>query len=151
MELFLTRTLSGFSPTHEPDMEALKKFKLGDTVRAEVVRPRNLKFHRKFFALLNVAFEAWETPTTEFRGLPVQKNFKRFRKDCIIAAGFYDPVHNLKGEVRAEAHSIAFGNMSEDEFEKLYSAVADVILQQVLRNYTRGDLDAVVAEVMGFT
>jgi hypothetical protein len=56
----------------------------------------------------------------------------------------------LNGEAKARAKSIAFGNMAEDEFERVYSAVADVILQRVLRNYTREDLDRVVDEVLRF-
>jgi hypothetical protein len=40
--------------------------------------------------------------------------------------------------------------MDEDEFTQVYSKVADVLLQKVLRNYTRGDLDRVVNEILGF-
>lgn len=137
-------------PADDESAEALMRVKSGDLVRVKWAQPRNVKFMRKFFAMLNVGFEAWEPPAQEYRGLPVQKNFERFRKDVVIAAGFYDPVANLKGEVRAEARSISFANMTEDEFEKVYSAVANVLLQKVLRNYTRDDLDRVVEELMRF-
>lgn len=137
-------------PADDESAEALMRVKSGDLVRVKWAQPRNVKFMRKFFAMLNVGFEAWEPPAQEYRGLPVQKNFERFRKDVVIAAGFYDPVANLKGEVRAEAKSISFANMTEDEFEKVYSTVANVLLQKVLRNYTRDDLDRVVEELMRF-
>lgn len=137
-------------PADDESAAALTRVKAGDLVRVKWARPRNAKFMRKFFAMLNLGFDAWEPPAQEYRGLPVQKNFERFRKDVVIAAGFYDAVANLKGEVRAEAKSISFANMEEDEFEKVYSAVANVLLQKVLRNYTRSDLDRVVEELMRF-
>lgn len=151
MEVLLIKTPQGaFVPTDETQIEACKRFKAGSTVRAQFAAMRNAKFHRKFFSMLDVGFDAWEPPKSEFRGLPVQKNRERFRKDCIIAAGFYDVVSNINGDVRAEAKSIRFSSMDDEEFERVYSAVADVILQKVLRNYTRADLDAVVDRILGF-
>lgn len=151
MEVLLTKTPQGFLiPLSESEADKCKRFKVGSTVRAEMSAPRNGKFHRKFFAMLDIGFDAFDPPESEHKGLPVQKNRERFRKDCIIAAGFYDAVANLNGEVRAEAHSISFANMDDDDFEKVYSAVANVLLQKVLRNYTRADLDEIVERVMGF-
>lgn len=151
MELLLIKTQQGaFIPFDDNHAEACKRFKVGATIRAKVATMRNPKFHRKFFAMLDVGFDAWEPPESEHRGLPVQKNRERFRKDCIIAAGFYEPVANINGDVRAEAKSISFARMDDAEFEQVYSAVADVLLQRVLRNYTRADLDEVVDRIMGF-
>lgn len=149
-ELALMKGSNGvLLPVTDEDSEYLKKLRAGQVIRGEFRQMRNPRFHRKFFALLQIGFDAWEPPEQEFRGLPVQKNFERFRKDCVIAAGFYEPVANLKGEVRAEAKSVSFSNMEDAEFEKVYSAVADVILQRVLRNYTRADLDRVVEQIVG--
>ncbi|KAA0910662.1 DUF1367 family protein [Pusillimonas sp. ANT_WB101] len=151
MELLLIKTPQGaFIPFDDDQAEACKRFKVGATIKANVSAMRNYQFHKKFFSMLDVGFDAWEPPEAEHRGLPVQKNKERFRKDCIIAAGFYEPVANINGDVRAEAKSISFARMDDIEFERVYSAVADVILQRVLRNYTRADLDAVVDRMMGY-
>lgn len=151
MEVLLTKTPQGYLiPLGESEADKCKRFKIGSTVRAEVSALRNGKFHRKFFVMLTVGFEAFDPPESEHKGLPVQKNFERFRKDCIIAAGFYDAVVNLNGEVRAEARSMSFASMDDEEFERVYSAVANVLLQRVLRNYTRADLDEVVERMLGF-
>ncbi|WP_375710215.1 DUF1367 family protein [Klebsiella quasipneumoniae] len=48
------------------------------------------------------------------------------------------------------AKSIRFGRMKQETFEKLYSAVADVLLQKVLVTYSRRDLDNVVNRILGF-
>ncbi len=151
MELLLVKTPQGaFIPFDDDQAEACRRFKVGATVRAEVSAMRNYRFHKKFFAMLDVGFDAWEPPEAEYRGLPVQKNKTRFRKDCIIAAGFYEPVANINGDVRAEAKSISFANMDDAKFERVYSAVANVLLQKVLRNYSRADLDSVVDRMVGF-
>lgn len=150
MELRVTKTPAGLIPADEVSADALRSLPTGKVLQGKFTQPRNPRFHRKFFALLQVGFDAWEPPEAEYRGLPVQKNFDRFRKDCVIAAGYYEVVSNLRGEVRAEAKSISFGRMSEDEFRKLYSAVANVLLQRVLKTYTREDLDRVVDQIVGF-
>lgn len=150
-EMLLVRTPDGFRANGVHDYDLLKRWKLGDLAMIDVVKPRNGKFHRKFWAMLDVAFDAWEPPEQAYKGMVVQKNRERFRKDLIIAAGFYTPVANIKGEVRAEAQSISFANMDDTEFERVYSAVANVVLQTILTRYTRSDLDNVVNQILGFT
>ncbi len=141
----------GLIPCDEGAREFIEKMKAGVGVRAKITKVRNIKYHRKFFALLNVGFDAWEPPHAEgYRGEPIQKQFERFRKDVTVLAGFYEPVYSMKGEVRLEAKSISFGSMEETEFDALYGKVADVLLQRVLKNYTRDDLDRVVEEILRF-
>lgn len=137
-------------PDDEESCEVVETIKPGSVVKAEITKPRNLQFHRKFFALVNVAFEAWDSPELAFKGIPVKKSKDRFRKDLIILAGYGYPVVNLRSEVRYEAQSIKFGSMSQDEFERLYSSVVDVVLSKVLTHYTRSDLDEQVERILGF-
>ena len=152
MKAFLRKLPGGIMrPDDEQSMEALKTIAVGAVVSVEWRHPRNYKFLKKFFKMLEVGFDAWEPAEQEFKGLPVQKNPDRFRRDVIIAAGYYDMVVNIKGEIRAEAKSIAFGNMSEEEFGKLYNAVADVLLHKILKHYSKNDLESVVQELLGFT
>ena len=125
----------------------------GEFALIEFIFPRNPKYHRKFFALLNYAFEAWEPDRQRksYKGRPVQKNFDQFREDVLIQAGFYEQTFNLYGEMKLKAHSISFAKMDDAEFERVYSAVVDVILEQVLSSYAgREELEEVVNQVMGF-
>jgi hypothetical protein len=128
--------------------------KNGEIVSAEIKRPRNYKFHKKYFALLNYAFSIWEPEEPEFKSKLVNKyfgkNFDRFREDIICLAGYYDIVPTINGQVRPRAKSISFGRMDEDEFHELYSKTIDVILKHVLHNYTHEDIDRVVEEIIGF-
>ncbi len=125
----------------------------GELFTLEAIFPRNSKFHRRFFAMLNVGFEAWEPPRKHktYKGKPIAKNFESFREDVLILAGFCDQTFDLKGRFKLTAKSISFANMDDVEFEAVYSAVADVLLEQVLTNYLgRAELDEVVSRVMEF-
>lgn len=146
----MLRTPNGYIPADDAQAECLRRHKTGKLYRMEFKEVRNGKFLRKFFAMLNVGFDAFEPGGKEWKGEPVAKNFDRFRKDCTILAGFYEATYDINGGVKLEAKSIAFGNMDEDEFERVYSAVADVLLSRVLKNYTRADLDRVVDQILGF-
>ena len=131
----------------------LNKLEVGEIVDFEAIFPRNGKFHRKFFALLNFAFDSWDPKRQRksYKGVPVQKNFERFRKDIIIQAGFYEQTFNLDGAMKLEAKSISFAAMDDEEFEGVYSAVATVILQKVLVTYKgRAQLDEVMNQLIGF-
>lgn len=151
MEVRLIRTQIGFIAATPADEDAMTRIKNNDQVRVEMKKERNPIRHRKFFVMLNVGFEAWEPPSPQAGGVTPIKNLERFRKDCIILAGYYEPVTDLNGDTRLEAKSMSFASMDETEFDQLYSNVADVILQRVLTTYTRSDLDAVVEEILGLT
>ena len=57
MEIHLVRTSTGLRPYTDDDYEEMKKIKVGSIVKANIVRPRNIKFHRKFFALIRAAWD----------------------------------------------------------------------------------------------
>ena len=152
MEIFLLKHPKGFLyPADELEYEKVKTLKPGVLIRADIARVRNALFHRKFFKLLRVGFEAFEVPEgTEYRGMPVQKDFEQFREDVTIAAGFYIVTYRINGDMRIKAKSISFGKMSPEEFERLYSQVADVLLQKVLAQYqNRANLDNVINQMLG--
>ena len=141
-------------PASEADAELLTKIKVGAVVKLKLTRMRNYKYHRKYFALIDFAFSYWtptELPDPRWPDVVPEKNFDRFRKDLIIRAGYYDATYRLNGDTRIEAKSISFANMSEDEFEKLFSATIDVVLSDVCTQYTEEMLRDVVEQTLAFT
>lgn len=138
------------APVDAGQLELLEQLQPNAEYKATFTRPRNARFHRKWFALAKVAFEAWEAPTVEYKGIPVQKNFDRFRKDLTIMAGFSEPVFNVKGELRLEPLSLRFDQMSEEDFHQLYNKTIDVVLGKILSNYTREDIDFQVEQILRF-
>lgn len=156
-ELFLRKTPSNrLIPIDQEGEELIKSYKDGQDIRCKITKARNVKFHRKYFALLNHAFDCFEPTDIEVpahisaHGITPEKNFERFRKDLTILAGFYDATIRVNGEIRMEAKSIAFGSMKQEEFDELYSKTIDVILRYILKNYEREELELVVDEIMGF-
>jgi hypothetical protein len=150
-EIVVTKTAGGsLSPVDQQSADYIARLKLGEVVKVKATRMRNPGHHRKFFALLNLAFDAWEPAESTYRGQTVQKNFEQFRNDLIVLSGYYDTAITLKGETRLTAKSISFGSMGQDEFETLYSATVNVVLARILTNYTRADLDQVIDRLMSF-
>lgn len=150
-ELVLTKAAGGVLVPIDPQAaEFIAKMKTGAAVRATVKLQRNPRFHRKYFALLNLAFDAWEPAENTFKGQVVGKNFDQFRNDIVCLAGFYEMATNLRGEVRVTAKSISFASMDQAEFDDLYSATVNVILKHVLTNYDREQLDEVMERLTGF-
>ena len=145
MDIFLIKMNGALYPASENDQELLKKIKSGEPTKVKLTRVRNYEFHKKYFALLNFAYDYWE-PATEC----AEKNFDRFRKDCIILAGFHDSYVRLDGSTRIEPKSVSFASMSEDEFEDLYTKTIDVIVKYVLKNYSGDMLRSVMEQVEDF-
>lgn len=56
----LIRQGRSFAPATEQDGVLLKRVRTGEVIACEFTKPRNPQFHRKFFALLNLAYEYWE-------------------------------------------------------------------------------------------
>lgn len=152
MKIQAIRVPTGYLFATDADREAAKRHRVGQEVTLEAKTTRNGKFHRKYFALLNLGFEYWQTDDREHKGRAVAKNFERFRKDVAILAGHYDPVWNLAGEMRLEARSISFANMSDEEFEKLYEATIQILIDKVLaaKGFTRAEVDRAVESLIRF-
>lgn len=116
--------------------------------------PRNPKFHRKFFALITVGFEGWDPAKGRKRlkhhGQTILKDLDAFRKDLIILAGFYVARYTIDGKLELDAKSMAFANMDEMEFDDLYQKVLTVLLEKVLKRYTRADVNEQVDRILAF-
>ena len=149
-EIILEKRGNIFIPVDQQAIDYISKKKEGAGLRCEIKEIRNYKFHKKYFSLLNYAFDNWEPGEVNGKYGKPQKNFERFREDIIILSGYYESVIRINGEVVIKAKSISFANMSQEEFEKLYSNTIDVILQRILRNYTKQDLEQVVQRVIGY-
>lgn len=147
---YMTKAGAGLVATDDESADLLADIKLGETVHVEIKRPRNIGFHRKFFAMLSFAFDHWEPAEQDYNGRAVGKNKDVFRAWCIAKAGYYDLALTPDGKVKAEPKSIKFSKMGESEFEALYNDVVNVVLSGVLTNYKRADLDDVVERLCRF-
>lgn len=88
MKVFLVKQgNNSFLPSHDSDYQSLKKIKVGATVSCEINQPRNIRHHRKFFALINMVYENQE----------IYDNIEFLRKELTMKAGYYDTYLNHKG------------------------------------------------------
>lgn len=115
------------------DAEASKLEPLvGKSVKVRITQPRNLEFHRKFFAMLNAGWSLSEHAH--------QMNLEQFRAWIIVRAGYCDFVKG--GDDRpivAIPKSISFGSMDNTEFERLYNDVLHTIVHDLFEEKDRDD------------
>jgi len=143
--------------------------KITEPVVLTVKKSRSSRYHRKFFQLLNVAYQYWkpvynnefhsksenfvrkagltreqinlfkEVYKKELKILEPKKNKEQFRKDLTIKAGFYEIDYRIDGTPRVNAKSISFDKMSHEEFHKLYGKVKNVIYDMILKDISTFD------------
>ncbi|MAY41699.1 MULTISPECIES: DUF1367 family protein [unclassified Neptuniibacter] len=82
-------------PMKASDIEWIQKLKPGRMVEATISQPRNYIFHKRFFALLNFAFDYWEPSAIT---IVEDKNFKSVRKFARFIA---DQSPNLRPNLQA--------------------------------------------------
>lgn len=155
MEVAMLKSPNGaLVPMDDAEADKMRKWRPGTVVRGEFAEMRNGAFFRKYWTLLKLAFEMWESDMPEqlYQGVKVKPEFERFRKDVTIMAGYFTPVFGADGSVRLEAESLKWSRMDEDRFEKLYSATINVILEKVLasRKLDARQLNDAVNRVMAY-
>lgn len=107
-------------PDYNNDHDKIGKLKPGVSYLVEIKQPRNIKFHRKYFALINLAFENQE----HFDNPDDMRDYVTMR------AGYYVRVNTPTGEY-FKPKSIAFSSMDETEFEEVYNRSMDVICEML--------------------
>lgn len=120
MRLLCENRIQGLVPLYPSDFDDKRKLRLGETYQVEVTNPRNVGFHKKFFAMLNVGHE----------NTSLDMPFDTYRKYMIVKAGFFTAYQTPKG-IYYDPNSISFASMSQDEFEEVYSRVLDKVIEDV--------------------
>lgn len=136
MELFCTNTTRGLVPNYDDDFDKKKKLQIGGVYKVKVTQPRNYDFHKKYFALINCA---WEYQTEG-----VVQHFKNsvdlFRKSVEMAAGHCETIYSItRNEWIEQPKSISFSKMSEIEFQELYDRVKDVLFSIFLKHISEDE------------
>jgi hypothetical protein len=153
MKVILLKTYSGLVPNDPKTEDWFRRLKIGEVVHSDFKKYRNYKFHKKLFALFNLAFEYFDPPEIDTKWGKPEKSFDNFRKNLTILAGHGHLVFNIDGTYKMEADSLSFGSMSQETFEELYNNVLDVILKRipVLSDVTKEEIDELVNKVLAFS
>ncbi len=129
MKINLLNTAHGLFPCTDDDQENKLKLKVGEVYQVNIKMFRNYEFHKKYFALINLAWEYLNEKQTEF----YHNDKEVFRKSIEVTAGHCDKVfnHSLKSWIDYPK-SIAFDKMDNAEFQDLYSKVKNVIFELII-------------------
>ena len=126
-------TDAGLVPMYGSDLDEKKRLKKGEEVLCVIRKPRNYKFHKKFFALLRLTLD--NLPERMERGLGI--TCEEDLLDCLkLDLGLAKTV-DIGGRRYIRTGSISFGSMDETEFEKFYGRCTDIILNKYLRGTER--------------
>ena len=149
MKILLLNTVHGLVPLYDDDYEEKKKLVIGKEYKAEIRQARNVLFHRKYFGMLDAAWSLLkENQRRFFGGATYGESFGKeaFRRSVQISAGFFEPIWDVKGRCwQKSVKSIAFDKMDEGEFENLYKAVYDTVMDLLSMNGTsQQDFDRMI-------
>ena len=138
MKLLLLNTASGLIPCYDEDYDEKKKLKKGVTYEATIKLVRNPQFLRKYFALINCAWEY----LTEAQQVFFKNNKEVFRKTIEVAAGHCELHYSIERREWLEIpKSISFEKMDEAEFSTLYERVKDVLFEIFLKSVNREEFE----------
>lgn len=124
MKIFVVKTSTGLMPAFESDQDILRKFKTGETFEVDIKKSRNIKFHKKFFSLLNLGFDNSKSGITDF---------DNYRAYATMKSGYYVIVKTPDGSF-AVPKSISFSKMDELEFGDLYKNLITFVIKDTGAN-----------------
>lgn len=117
-DIYLCRRLSSFIPVDDDGRAVLAGVGQGEIIKAKVSKPRNPKFHRKFFSMISLVHANQERFPTIDHLLTAVK----------IEAGWYhDTPIDLEGRLVYVPKSISFARMDEHEFHVFYSQALSAV------------------------
>lgn len=139
MKIRLIKTGGVLIPSLPEDELALENIKRGQIVEAELKRPRNAKFHKKFFALIGIVVE-----NTEY------ENAEQVLHLIKLKLGHFDYIVNTNGKQIYIPKSISFSKMDNDSFNKFYNQTVNIVLRDFLTNWKNSDIDAAIDQISRF-
>lgn len=127
--------------SHPVDRRLMKErgYRKGDDVRAEIKKPRNVKFHRLAHAIGNLLVENVE----KFLGKSGHDALKEMQRESGVCCDSMDIDLGTLGVVPVKVpRSLAFDEMPEDEFVQFFEGIT----AHIAEHYAHVMLDEVRAE-----
>lgn len=138
MKLLLKNTASGLIPLYDADYEEKRKLKIGEVYTVEIKKSRNYELHKKYFALINCAWQY----QNEKRQNHFKNSVEQFRKSVEISAGHCDTVYSIKLKDWIDIpKSVSFAKMDEFEFRELYESVRNVLFSVFLMHISEQEFN----------
>ena len=144
--LIMVKRLGAFRSTDDEGTEAMRKIGDGELVKVSWTRPRNIRFHCKFFAMLQIILANQEH----------YKSIDDLLDVCKIRIGHVRMIERrdartLQKTIMVVPKSISFASMDETQFSEFYERAIDWMLTEVIPGLQRQHLDAEVEDqLIGF-
>lgn len=130
--VLLRKTLGGkLEPVDEAGREALSHVSVGDIVRGEIKRPRNLGHHRKFWALISMIYEnqsRYASPEVLLDAIKVH-------------IGHCEVIRLSDGREVHTPKSISFAAMDQIAFGLFWDRVVACVCREIIPGLDRADLE----------
>ena len=136
----MVKRLRTLRPTDDQGIEDMAKIPDGSLLKVTWTRPRNIRFHNKFFAMMGIILKNQEHYQSMDELLGV----------CKLRIGHVTIVQTQHGE-EMWPKSISWAAMDETEFSKFYDRAVDWVLREVIPGLQRQHLETEVeAELVEF-
>jgi len=135
--ILVVKTLGKLQPVDENGEAVLRRFKPGEIFSVEVTKPRNVQFHRKLMAMLQIILENQTHYTSIDDLLAVLK----------IRIGHTHKIQTARGIVEVPA-SISFAAMDDVAFGNFYDRACQWVAAEVVPGLGRQGLDEAVREAL---
>lgn len=120
MKIQVIKTISGLRPAYDSDYESFKKIPLNEIIEIEYKKQRNIRFHRKLFSLLNLAYSNQN----------MFDNLEDMRYCLMLECNLSEiKVNKLTGEIFKVPKSLQFAKMDEVEFNEVYNRLKQYICE----------------------
>lgn len=138
-EIALTRTLSGLAPADDHAREVLRRWQVGEQLKADVRKPRAHRSLRRYWALVNLVYQNSE----QFKSREAVHAYLKIR------AGHCTPiVSKSTGEVFLVPDSISYDRLDETEFREVWERVVQVVADEILGTGVP-EIEAEIARLCG--
>jgi len=141
LKAFLKRVGEGYFPADEISEEKTNGYvRHNEIVQVEITKPRNLKFHQKWFVLLEVLYNNQEK----------YNNREMFRAVVLVELGHCQTLISDEGKAVYIPKSISFAKCDDLKFREIYSQTIDLALAKYCSKGNREEIENEVTRILGF-
>lgn len=140
--------VSALVPRTAIDLELVRHrgLVIGDTVRAELRKPRNIEQHRRIHALGKLVRDNIEG----FAGIDPHEVIKTLQREAGVECDIHDIEVPGEGVLRVtKARSLAFDEMDESEFRELFLGICRHIVARYWPQSSPEEIDAMIQVMPG--
>ena len=141
--IFMQRREQGLDlslvPASQHAENIIRKIPRNHVVKVTIERPRNIKHHRKFWALLQLVFQNQEH----------YESLEHMVTALKVALGHCDSVICKDGNVAYIPKSISFAKMDQVAFDEFYGKAVDLVCRHFLPGCDRDELTREVERMVG--